>query len=137
MSNKKKSDGQRLDTLRMGVIKSLKTCKAREAALTKAGVQRGNFHFKSDRPTSMLIWEPSEDGGRKYVHVGTDPEKQAIKQAEIERWGQRDRLQKAITSLESELKDVDYQIKCLLHIIESVHEHSCMIIDKHVDCDVK
>ncbi len=64
-------------------------------------------------------------------------EKQAIKQAEIERWGQRDRLQKAITSLESELKDVDYQIKYLLHIIESVHEHSRMIIDKHVDCDVK
>ena len=81
--------------------------------LTAEGVQAGEYHFKTDRPNTMFIYEPVLDGKRKYIHVGTDPEKQEIKKSEIERFKQREQLMQRLDQLQSNLMGFKYAVERL------------------------
>ncbi|AUZ86176.1 hypothetical protein [Methylophaga nitratireducenticrescens] len=109
-----KTLGEQIDQQRQKIQLAIESCRKKIDDLTREGVQVGTIHFKTDRPNTMYILEPSVDGRRKYVHVGTDPEKQKIKREEVERWIHRDELQKAVESLEADLRDIDRLAEMLL-----------------------
>lgn len=92
---------------------SIEAIKQEIETLTAAGVQVGSIHFKTDRPDTMFIWEPMKEGRRQYVHVGKDPEKQARKKAEVERWHKREFLQQQLASYERRLSEINYSISSL------------------------
>lgn len=100
--------------------------------LTRLGVQSGRIHYKSDRPNSMYVLEPSVDGKRKYVHIGTDSKKQAQKRAQVDRWRQQEQLRKAMMQLETELQGLDWQMTNVARIAEGVQELAGVFVERHV-----
>ena len=64
----------------------IKAIESKIKKLTAKGLQEGKIHFKTDRPNTMYILGPSQDGKREYSHVGTDPKKQAEATAAVQRW---------------------------------------------------
>lgn len=127
----KQSPGALIDQRRLDIAEALKICREKEAALTRAGVQIGTAHYKSDRPNIMFIWEPTKDGKRKYVHVGTKAVNQERKLAEIERWRQREGLRHAIRDLEQEIASLDWAIESTASKVSAVLEYAGLIVDKH------
>ena len=132
MAKKITAQGAAFDKTRAVIINALKSCKTQEKKLTKAGVQIGRIHFKSDRRNSMYILEPGKGGKRKYIHVGTDLDYQAEKRAEVNRWAQRERLREDIARLESSLEEVDCQMDDLSYSIKSVHDDARILLKKHI-----
>jgi hypothetical protein len=133
MAKKIISHGEQLDKLKADIEAALVECKKEEARLTKAGVQIGTIHFKTDRPNIMYILEPTNQQGRRpYVHVGVDTAKQADARVRVDRWRKRDALRRAMISLEEELWRMNHQIQHVLHIVSSVHEHAAMIVETHM-----
>ena len=126
------TDGEKLDKLRTEIDTLLASCRQREVTLTAAGVQAGSINFKSDRPNTMFIYEPTHEGQRRYVHVGVDPAKQAEARVLVSRWHQRDRLRRAIAALEADIHDMDWQIECVVRVVEAVYKHSKSTIAEHV-----
>lgn len=133
MAKKIMEQGAEIDKSRAAIVQALKACKQQEQRLTKQGVQIGSIHFKTDRkkPT-MYVREPVKDGERPYVHVGTDTDKQDEMEKRVERWAQRDRLQKDIKHLEQTLEDLDRHIKHLVSSIQSVEESAIKIRKNHI-----
>jgi hypothetical protein len=133
MAKKIIQHGQRIDNLHSLILTALEDCKKEEARLTKAGVQIGSIHFKTDRPNSMYILEPTNEAGRRpYIHVGVDPRKQDDARIKVERWKKRDELRRSMADLETELKHLMYEIEHVARMTESVHEHASMVIDRHI-----
>ncbi|MES9902179.1 MAG: hypothetical protein ABW168_05785 [Sedimenticola sp.] len=137
MAKKIITHGKKIDKLRGCINAALIRCKRQEALLTRQGVQVGRIHFKTDRPNTMFILEPTVGGKRKYVHVGTDPKIQALKETEVVRWARRHDLRQAIKRLEDEIQELDFHTERLVAIAESVNEHSRIIQDKHVEGERK
>ena len=127
------AQGAAIDKLRAEISDAFKACKKHEATLTKAGVQAGSINFKSDRPNTMFIYEPTNDGQRKYVHVGVDRRMQALAKERVARWKQRADLRKAVIQLKAGLSDMDWQTEQALMAAESVRVQAKSIIAKHVN----
>lgn len=80
----------------------------------------------------MFVYEPQSNGGRKYVHVGVDLNKQREMRKKVERWQRCESLQKAILQLEEELGELEYRLGNVVMYSDLVAEHAAMIIDKYV-----
>jgi len=130
MATKIITHGKEIDKAVLGIHRLLEKCRAEEERLTQEGCQAGNINWKTDRPNTMFIYEPSVDGRRKYIHVGTDPKKQAEAEARVERWRCRDKLRKAISALEDEIKEMDWRLHEAVEFVNAVHEHARVICER-------
>lgn len=133
MAKKIISQGATIDKLRADIVAAISAGKREDKRLTRQGVQIGRIHYKTDRPNTMYVLEPSVNGKRKYVHVGTDPKKQAQKRAQVDRWQQRDQLRKAMAQLETDLQELDWRLRSVTHIAEGVHELAAVFVERHIN----
>ena len=125
------AQGRDIDKLRLDIGRALTRCKRQEARLTKAGVQNGHVHFKTDRPNTMFVLEPSVDGRRRYIHVGTDPKRQSLMVAAVERWGDRARLQADMATLNDALDEFDRAVEYALRIGQRVRANALQTVEAH------
>jgi hypothetical protein len=133
MAKKIMEEGARIDKSRAAIVQAIEACKRQEKLLTRQGVQSGACHFKTERKNpTMYVLEPVKDGHRKYVHVGTDPDKQADMKARLRRWALRDALQKDIQRLERELKALDWRIEGTALEARSLEKRAESIRDSHL-----
>jgi hypothetical protein len=133
MAKKIMEEGARIDKSRAAIVQAIEACKRQETLLTKQGVQSGAWHFKTDRKNrTMYVLEPMKDGHRKYVHVGTDTNKQDDMKARVRRWKLRDELQKDIQRLARELKALDWQIEGVSMEARSLEKRAESIRDSHL-----
>jgi hypothetical protein len=133
MVKKIMTEGERIDKSRVSIVQAIESCKSQERRLTKQGVQCGAYHFKTDRKNpTMYVLEPVKDGHRKYIHVGTNTDKQADMQNRLHRWKLRDELQKDILRLEQELKTLDWQIENVSFKARSLEKRSESIRKSHL-----
>lgn len=91
----------------------IKTIQAKIKKLTAKGLQEGKIHFKTDRPNTMYILEPSEHGKRKYNHIGTDPKKQAEATAAVERWEKVTAMSADLDRLTFRQRELSYSLNAL------------------------
>ncbi len=126
------AQGARLDKLRTSITEVLEACKKKERILTRQGVQSGTHHFKSGRKNCMFILEPTQDGRRKYIHIGVDMKKQEKALADLDRFRRRADLNRAREDLEKQLADIDWQLRSLSNVFEHVEEYARLIHEKHV-----
>ncbi len=131
MAKKNPLNGAVIDQKREQILEALAACREKEAALTKAGVQSGHAHYKSDRPHIMFILEPSKGGKRKHVYVGAKAENQARKLAEIDRWNKREQLRHSMSELERHIQAMDGDIQRTATTVSAVLEHAQVILEKH------
>jgi hypothetical protein len=76
---------------------------------------------------------PDQKHRREYTHIGIDPDDQDKAKAAVDRYYQRENLNRAREDLEKQLKDLDWQIKGLSSVYEHVEEYSRLIHEKHVE----
>jgi hypothetical protein len=133
MAKKIMEEGARIDKSRDAIVQAIEACRRQEQFLTKQGVQVGSYHFKTDRtkPT-MYVREPVTDGHRKYIHVGTDPEKQAAMKTRVQRWALRAQLQQDIERLEQALKALDWHIDGVAMEARALEKRAESIRDTHL-----
>lgn len=125
------AQGREIDKLRSEIGRALARCKRQEARLTKAGVQNGHVHFKTDRPNTMFVLEPSVAGRRRYIHVGTDPKRQTIMAAAVERWADRSRLQVDMAALTDALDEFDRAVEHVLRMGQRVRANALQAVETH------
>lgn len=125
------AQGREIDKLRSEIGRALARCKRQEARLTKAGVQNGHVHFKTDRPNTMFVLEPSVDGRRRYIHVGTNPERQTVMAAAVARWGDRTRLQADMAALHDALDEFDRAVEYALRMGQRVRANALQTVETH------
>lgn len=115
MAKRIMEQGALIDKSRDAIVQAIAASRRQEKLLKKQGVQIGSIHYKADRKSpTMFVYEPVKEGKRRYVSVGTDPKKQTEMQARVNRWKQRDLLQKEIERLEKDLKRLDWEIQHLV-----------------------
>lgn len=91
----------------------IRLMRAKIKKLTAKGLQEGKIHFKTDRPNTMYILEPSQDGKRKYKHIGTDPKKQEKTTAAVERFVTVKAMTADLDRLTYQQREISYSLNTL------------------------
>lgn len=123
--------GREIDKLRSDINNAVARCARQAERLTKAGVQDGHVHFKTDRPNTMFVLEPSVDGRRRYVHVGTDTKRQAVMRAAVDRWETRARLQSDMAALSAEVAELDRAIDHIIRSSRYLRDRALSLVKNH------
>jgi hypothetical protein len=91
--------------------------------LEEQGIRMAYPHFKADRPNVMFLLEPTDGTGkRRYIHVGTDPEKQEEARAAIARHAKREAILRACARIDRERTDLLDELRRLeLKFIDLEH----------------
>lgn len=126
------ADGLEFNKLRSSIASALAACKRKEKELSKAGCQSGNIHFKTGRPNTMYINEPTKNGKRKYIHVGVNAAKQKEARERVKRWAIRDSLRNHISKLENDLQHLDYRFVEVMDYATLLEDHSRSIVEEYI-----
>jgi hypothetical protein len=81
--------------------------------------------------------EPAVDGRRKYLHVGTDPQRQAQRRAAVDRGVRFARLREAIQRLKDDLREQDWEIDGVLAHTVYLHERAQEVVNQLVEVEAR